>query len=257
MESICLIILFKNNHYQQSSIINSSNGIAGAIYSKQSDIINYFLLKRINDSLADENAKLRSELGIHTLQNTLKDSSFTKDIKIDSSKIQKTYYELKAVKVLNNTIDQKINYLTLNIGSKSGVEKNMAVVGAHGIVGKISHVSEHYSLASSVLSERFNISAMTSDGTVGKVIWEEKRPNELVLTGIPQSVKLKPGDTIKTSGFSSIFPENIIIGYVVKQKTATAYKLVTATNFFNLHFVYVIKSSVDQEQIELESKAKE
>ncbi|HMN33635.1 MAG TPA: rod shape-determining protein MreC [Chitinophagaceae bacterium] len=251
------MIFFRNNHYQQTSIINSSNKIVGSLYSKQNTILNYFFLKKINDSLVDENAKLRSKLGIQTLQNPLQDTSFTREVKIDTANIHTAFLEYKAVKALNNTIDQKINYLTLDIGKNAGIEKNMAVIGANGIVGKISHVSEHYSLATSILSEGFNISAMTSDGTVGKVVWEGKKTNELLLTGIPQSVKLKKGDTIKTSGYSSIFPENIIIGYVIKPNNTTSYKLVSASNFFNLHFVYVIREKTNQELNELESKMKE
>lgn len=250
------MIVFKNNHYQQASAVNSTGKIAGFFYNKKNKLVSYFLLGRINDQLVAENAALKEKLGIEIKVNLLKDTSYTKEITIDSNK-QMIHYSYLPAKVLNNTIDQKVNYLTLNKGSLDGIKKNMAVISEKGIVGKITNVSEHYSIAASVLSERFNISAMTPDGTVGKVVWDGKNTALINLTGIPQSVKLKPLDTIVTSGYSSIFPENIMIGRIAKVESPTSYKIWLSTQFTNLHFVYIVKDVANQEQLTLEESIQE
>lgn len=213
----------------------------------------YFRLRAMNDSLLNENAALKNKLGIQVRQNTLKDSSFSREVKIDSTS-HTVYYQYMPAKVLNNSIDQKLNYLTLNKGSADGVKKNMAVISEQGIVGKIANVSEHFSIVVSVLSERFNISAMTPDGTVGKAVWDGKNVELVNLTGIPQSVKLKPLDTIVTSGYSSIFPENIMVGRIAKVESATSYKIWLSTKFTNLHFVYIVKDVSNAEQSKLEEQ---
>jgi rod shape-determining protein MreC len=255
-EIICLIIVFKNNHFQQTSAINSSNKIAGLIYQKKDELVGYFHLGRVNDSLVAENAALKKQLGIPVKSNPLKDSIFSKEIMHDSLK-EILHYQYLPAKVLNNTIDQKINYLTLNKGAKDGIKKNMAVISEKGVVGKIANVSEHFSIAISILSERFNISAMTSDGTVGKIVWDGKNPAMVNLSGIPQSVKLKPNDTIVTSGYSSIFPENVTIGKVAKVASPNSYKIWLSTSFSNLHFVYIVTDVVNEEKNKLEEPFQE
>ncbi len=212
-------------------------------------------LIRVNDSLAIENSRLKSQLAVKVEPNPLKDSSRSSTINIDSS-IKTVNFKYIPAKVLNNSIDQKVNYITLNVGSKQGIKKNMSVINDKGIVGKISHVSENYSVAISVLSEHFNVSAMLSDGTVGKVAWDGKDPEFVMLNGIPQSVKVKPLDSVFTSGYS-IFPEKILIGRAAKSNNGTSYKIWLSTKFTKLHYVYVIEETTNIERIQLEETAQE
>lgn len=250
LELVCLIIVFKNNNYQQSSYINSSRNVSGTFYSQKAKLTGFINLTEVNDSLMKENAALRKELGITMDVNPLKDSTFSKEIHVDSS-LQTAHYTYIPAKVLNNTIDQTINYITLNVGSKQGIKKNMAVISANGIVGRISHVSENYSVALSFLSDRFNVSSMVSDGTVGKLSWDGKDPDYGILSGIPQSVKLKPRDSVFTSGFGN-FPEKILVGKAAQVLNGTSYKIFLSTNFRKLHFVYVIAEEIDLERKKIE-----
>lgn len=256
IEFFCLVLVFKNNHYQQASAINSSNKIAGFFYKKKEHFVSYFHLGVVNDSLVAENARLKGQLGIGIKSNPLKDTSYVKEMVLDSTR-QTLHYDYLPAKVLNNTIDQKINYLTLNKGSADGIKKNMAVISEKGVVGKIANVSEHFSIATSILSERFNMSVMTADGTVGKAVWDGKNIELLTLSGIPQSVKLKPLDTIVTSGYSSIFPENIMVGRIAKVESPTSYKIWLSSKFSNLHFVYIVKDVANEERIQLEEPFQE
>jgi rod shape-determining protein MreC len=257
LEVICFAIIFRNNHFQQTSYINSSRTIAGSLYAKKHKMVSYVGLKRVNDSLAAENARLKNKLSVQVTPNPLKDTTYTLSITEDSIHKNVNYTYMPA-KVINNSVDQKVNYITLDIGSKQGVRKNMAVINDKGIVGKISHVSENYSVALSVLSERFNVSAMVKDGTVGKIAWDGKDPEFVTLTGIPQSVKIKPLDSVFTSGYGySIFPEKILIGRAAKSLNGTSYKVWLSTQFTNLHYVYVIAEETNIERQKLEESIQE
>jgi len=180
----------------------------------------------------------------------LKDSSYSKTIKLDSATEIKHFHYIPA-KVLNNSTDQKINYITLKAGSLQGIRKNMAVISSSGIVGKISHVSEHYSVAVSFLSEKFKVGCRLSDSTVGFLVWDGKEPEYGILTGIPQSVKVKPRDSVYTNGYS-MFPENILVGRAAQMMPGGKYKIYLSTNFRKLHFVYIIAEDVDIERQHLE-----
>lgn len=256
LEIICLIIFFRNNDFQYASYIHSAQGVTAVIYDKKENISSYLLLKTKNEKLLTENAKLRSRLGLSLKTNPLKDTAYQIIASQDSNK-QTIYYSYIPARVLNNSIDKKNNFITLDKGSSEGIKKNMSVIGADGVVGKISHVSEHYALASSMLSSKFNISCVTPNGTIGNVSWEsEYNPEYVVLNGVPQSEVLKMGDTIITSGFS-LFPRNVVIGRVVGSYKGGStgmkrYKIKLATNFRRLNFVYIVDDQTTIERTVLE-----
>ena len=250
LEITCLVIVFRNNHIQQSSYINSSRAIAGHLYAQKEKLTGFLDLREINDSLMHENARLRKELGLPVSLNPLKDTSYALKVTRDSL-TQTLHYQYIPAKVINNTIDQSINYLTLNKGYEDGIRRNMAVISSTGIVGRISHVSPHYSVALSFLSNRMTVSAMVADGTVGKLSWDGKNPDLGILSGIPPSVKLQAHDSVYTSGFGN-FPEKLLIGRVMQHLSPSSYKIFLTAHFRNLHFVYVINEEMDAERKKLE-----
>lgn len=250
LELICLVIVFRNNSYQQASYINTSRSFTGFIFTQKDKLTGFINLREVNDSLMNENARLRQALGIQEAVNPLKDSSFTKSVTSDSV-TRTVHYHYTPARVLNNTVDQEINYLTLNVGKNQGIRPRMAVVSPNGIVGRISHVSDNYSVALSFLSDKLNVSVMVADGVVGKLSWDGNDPAYGILTGIPQSVKLKPRDSVFTSGFGD-FPEKILVGRAAQVLSGTSYKIYLSTNFRKLHFVYVIQNDVNIERKKLE-----
>jgi rod shape-determining protein MreC len=213
-------------------------------------------LEAKNTALLKENALLKSKLGTTLKKNPLKDTTYSRLVADDSVK-QTIHYTYMPARVLNNSVDKKNNFITLHLGAKDGVKKNMIVIGSKGIVGKVIQVTENFSLAASVLSTEFNVSSVTPNGTLSKVSWEELRnPYHAVLSGIPESEKLKKGDSILTSGFSK-FPPNIMIGRVLSKLQGSKsgggrYKILLSTNFKKLDFVYIVQDEVDLERKELE-----
>lgn len=234
--------------------------MSGSLYAKKNKYTSYLSLAEKNKALLTENAKLRSKMGIKIKSNPLKDSSFSRVIKNDSVK-ETIYYNYIPARVLDNSFDKKNNFITLNIGRNKGVKKNMIVVGPKGIVGKITHVSNKYSLAASILSNEFSVSSVTPEGTTSTVKWGGiKDPYYAVLSGIPQSEKLKKGDTVLTSSYSR-FPPNIMIGKVVKKRKGGAnsgnnYIIKLGTNFKKLDFVYVVVDDINLEREVLQDSVK-
>ncbi len=68
--------------------------------------------------------------------------------------------------VLDNSVSLTRNYITLNKGSKDGIIEEMGVVGTSGIVGKIKSVSDHFSIASSILHQDLLTSATVKNRNV-------------------------------------------------------------------------------------------
>ena len=80
-------------------------------------------------------------------------------------------------------------------------------------------VSPHYSYAISFLNTELFISARLGEsGAVGPLAWDGTSSDGAILKEIPLQFKFEPGDTVYTSGYSSIFPPDIPIGVAGESK---------------------------------------
>lgn len=276
LEAISFSMISKSRNMQGMDIVNSSNAVTGYFYKKQNDVVYYFQLKKMNDSLLKENARLRNTIAlksnIDTFRNlvaripiTIKDTT-----RRDSSGIQlaptgavkvvryASYYYIPA-RVINNSIsNDRINYITINRGSADGIRSGMAVVTGNGIVGRVANVSEHFATVASVLSDR-KVSTKLGDGTSSLItIWNPGSPEYVVTEKVPLYIKVKKGDSVFTTGYS-FFPENILIGTIARIDTMKAtgtknLKVKLSTNFRNLQYVYVVEDKVGEERKKLEEE---
>ncbi len=259
LEIVCVVLIERTNTLQGNDIVSSANLVSGLIYKKQSDVVYYFGLRKMNDSLVNENARLRKEIDeVHSID-TLRDSLVhRRNNPTDSSShiVKFADYVYRTARVINNSTTASDNYVTINRGSKDGISKNMAVISGTGIVGRVEHVSAHFASVLSILSSKQKVSAKLKNGTNGYIIWDEKQPDVLIMTDIPQQEKVKKGDSVFTAIFS-IFSPDILIGTVTKTETVkkNAMQLIylqSSTNFHNLQYVYVIENKMIVEKKQLE-----
>ena len=91
----------------------------------------------------------------------------------------------------------------------------------------------------------------------GSVTWKNLDWTSVNLGEIPNHAEVRSGDTIVTSGYSTIFPEGLMIGkvYYYKQNSSGNFFDITvkiSTNFKNIRYVHVIKNFLKEEQETLE-----
>jgi rod shape-determining protein MreC len=262
LEVVCILLISKTNTMQGNDIVSSANTVSGIVYKKQSDVVYYFGLRKMNDSLLSENAMLRKKIDhLHSID-TLKDSLVHKKlIPTDTSShiIKYADYLYLTARVINNSTNASDNYVTINRGAKDGIRKNMAVISGTGIVGRVEHVTEHFASVLSILSSKQKVSAKLKDGTIGYIIWDEKQPEILTMTDVPQQAVVKKGDTVFTTSYS-FFPPDVTIGTVVKVETVKKnnlqlLSLLSSTNFRNLQYVYVVDNKMGAEKKQLEDSS--
>jgi rod shape-determining protein MreC len=250
LEIIALFFVFSYNNYQKVKYLNSSQVITGSIYNSFNSVVSYFELARVNRELADENAKLRSRL------QSDKQVTFTPEI-IPPAFVpsDSTLFKFVSAKVINNSVNKPFNYITLNKGREDGIKPDQGIISASGIVGVVTNVSESYSMGLSVLNQRWGISAkLKKNGFLGSLLWDGGDYRFANLMEIPFHVGLRVGDTITTSGYSSIFPEGIMIGTIQafdKPAGENYYNISVklATNFKALSYVEVVENK-NKEEIE-------
>jgi len=252
LEVISLILIVNYNNFQRVRFLNSSNQISASIYEVSNNLTSYFQLRQANEELARENAELQTKL--HKLQ--------VVDIfsRTDTAVIGDTTYQFIPARIINNSVNKQYNYVTLDKGLQDGIEQDMGIIGPDGVVGVVTNVSKHYSAGPSILNRRWRVSAkIKKNSYFGSLYWNGIDPQHARLNEIPFHVELAVGDTIITSGYSSIFPEGILIGVIEDfnhDSGANFYQVNVrlSTNFRTISHVELVKNNFLEEQINLEEQ---
>ena len=251
LEIVSFSLIIRHNEYQRAIFSESASTLFGNISSTIRSIKDYFRLKEMNESLANENILLK---------NRLEKYEFLRDTIIHGTVVQDSIpvYEYIGAKQVNATYNRTKNYITLNQGRKNGLQKEMAVCTPEGIVGLIQDLSDHFAVVIPLINVDSRISAkIKKNNYYGSLQWDGNDYAYSYLNDIPYHVEVNAGDTIVTSGLSKIFPEGIVVGYVesVDKETANFLKIKVklAVDFKRINHVYVILNNKKNEQTSLEA----
>lgn len=254
LELLCFWLIVENNQYQSTRYFNSSNKVAAGIIGVSQDVREYFGLRQINTTLAQENAELRSKLEQRN------QSLYSLELReLTDPEIINRYSYISA-KVVNNTTRYYKNFITVNKGSNDGIVPGMAAISTSGVVGKVKSTSEHFSVLISLLNMDEQVSSsIKRTGHFGTIQWDGVDARFIQLKYIPRHVKPLAGDTIVTSGFNAVFPEGILVGVIreVRLKEEAPFydiKVELAQDFGSLAFVELIKSNLKTERDSIELK---
>ena len=248
------------------TLIVNSNKVHGDIYQNTKSIFfenfnnnidqlsDYLKLDEQNDSLVRENAKLmdiiinqRSNISIDTISDTLL--------------LQQ--YSFIPAEICNKTIHLRNNYFTLCAGSLNGAKPMMGVISAEGIVGVTTTVSDHYSKVIPLLHSQSRISASIRGlDFFGNLLWKERSPRVMTLEAVPKHAPISIGDTVVTSGYSSIFPGNLPIGTIsnfeiAKGSSNYVIDVMLFNDLNNLSYAYLVNNKLKEEKLNLENNSNE
>ncbi len=249
LEFFALSLIYKSHKYQEVSFLNTSGNISGTFLGYFNNINTFIHLGQNNKTLMEENVLLKEQLRYQN--NYPSDSGLPKN-----SLSYKFNYV--AAKIVNNTVNKSINYITLDKGGKDGIQKGLGVISSNGVVGIITNVSENFSLAMSVISVKSQISVRhKKTNALGSLYWNGDNPYLLQVDGFSKTLPIKKNDTLVTAGFSSIFPPDIIVAKVKKlepdESTSFFHVDVVLTNQINsLSYVYIVKNEKKKEIDSLE-----
>lgn len=248
LEAFCFVLIYQNNKYNQAAYINVANGVSGKAFDVYQSGVDYFYLRRYSDSLVTENAYLRQQL----LESQYDIRADTGTVSDTSQHFVQTYTYITA-RVIKNSVNRATNLVYLDKGRQHGIEKQMGVIAPNGIVGQVVSVTDKYAAVMSVLSKDFKVSArFKKNNYFGNLHWDGMNSTSASLEEIPKHVPVQVGDTVITSGYSQLFPRNVMIGVVKKvksypDKTFLDVTVSLSTDFGNLGYVYVARNLKKQE----------
>ena len=239
-----MILLMLGSGYRQSVYLSSANVISSSLYRISSNVIEYFHLKSVNQSLQVSNASLQSEVL------NLKNRIAQYEVMINDSNsihgVKDRYNFIQAAVINNNTYHPK-NYFTIDKGAQDGLESGMGVVDQSGVVGIVDIVGSNVSRVISLLNETQKFSTKLKDTPyVGTLNWRTGDPSIAYLEEIPRHAVFHIGDTVVTSGYSTSFPEGIPVGIVLNKVNGAddsffTLKVKLLPKFKSLSVVRVIK----------------
>ena len=261
LEVTSFVLLFRFNRYQQSLFFTSANAMVGSIYETTGQVKSYFHLRSINSDLLDRNLLLEQQLV--ALQNRLLQQGMDSASLRSIERVTPSTFSLHEAQVIKNSLTLEDNYITLDKGSADGIRPEMGVVDARGVVGIVFKTSPHYALVISLLNSKSSISCkIAGSDYFGYLKWQGGDVQYAFLKDLPRHAQFNLGDTVVTSGYSTVFPEGIMVGTVDDMQDShdgLSYllKVKLATDFGKLNAVRVIERSRQLEQLELERQGVE
>ncbi|MDR0287540.1 MAG: rod shape-determining protein MreC [Clostridiales bacterium] len=260
-EVISLIFVFQYNAYQRNVFLNSANVVSGSLLSVSSSVTSYLNLRNENRILFEQN----NRLALDNLQLKLQLEAMKAELlpydPVMTDSVFNTYDYITA-EVVNKSVSRLLNHITINKGFKDGIRPEMGVISSHGIVGKVTHVQDRFSVVIPLLNPKWKLSCKLYNSNYdGLLVWDGRDEQYSNMEELPIHTQFHTGDTVVTNGSSAVFPPGIIVGTVVEShNTGTSgllsLKIKLSTDFRRLTSVRVVKNSFQNEQLQVEQEAR-
>lgn len=207
-----------------------------------------------------ENQVLKSKLDKY-VELSVREKELEKENKelkelIGATKDLSDYESIQATVTIRDP-DKWQQIITIDKGSTNGVEKEMAVVTAKGLIGKIKNVSKFSStvqlLSASDRTNRISAKIQQKNTIFGLIEGYDVEKQTLLFKRIPSNAKVKKGQTVVTSGLGGVFPKTLVIGKVEEVEpdehglTQTAY-IKPQADFNDINHVLVVKRTIDVQE---------
>ena len=210
LEALALFLYFNTTLALKANLSVRLRTVQIGLQQHFATLADYAHLSEENLALVNENIALRNQLEIALRRVENVADSLQSPLTIDSLQ-----YERIAARVVHNTVAQQHNLFTLNRGSLHGAAPQMPVLSHGNVAGLVVAVTTHYARAISLINTDFRISARLKRGNYfGSLAWDGGDYRTALLTEIPHHAEIRLGDSVVTSGFSNIFPPDLLLGVV-------------------------------------------
>jgi rod shape-determining protein MreC len=204
--------------------LKDTTGLVQSLVSKPAHLVAGFF-ENLQDlqNTYEENKELKSRMEKLVsleaqVQELEKDNKELRDI-LGEEETLRDFEPLQAT-VIGRNPDRWHEMIIINKGKTDGIKKNMAVVTAHGLIGKVKTVNQFNSTVQllSAMDPKNRISAIVQGDTnvFGLVEGYDKEKKALLIKAIPSGVEIKKGQNVITSGLGGVFPQGLQIGKVIE-----------------------------------------
>lgn len=247
---VSLVLMFSNDNTQIRFLRAIAVTTVGTFQSGISAIPKVFDLESENKYLREANIKLSNEIA-NLKESKLENLRLTKLLNFKSN----SEISLVSAKIINKTLIQARNTVTINSGRNEGIEIDMPIITDDGLVGRIVSVSDNYALGQIVLNKDMRISVKNQRTRVDGILIYDGAGN-LTVGNVLKNSDVNPGDIFITSEYSNLYPPGIPVGTVSEtgnlDNLFKKIKLIPQVNFNLIEEVFVYKYLPSKERADLE-----
>lgn len=248
---ISFILIVSNDNTQVRFLRAVAVGFVGTVQSGVSAVPNVFEIQKENEFLREKNIELSNEISA-LKEAKLENIRLTKILTLKDKNIS----GVVIARIVNKTLIQARNTITLNVGETDSIKINMPVITDNGLVGRVVSISKNYSIAQILYNRSLNITVKVQRSRVDGILNYDGSGN-LIISNVPKSADVKTGDVIITSQYSNYFPAGIPVGTVSEEGNLdNLFKKIIIkplVSFSSLEEVFVLRHLPDMERLDLEN----
>lgn len=251
LEFAALALLKNTSTLQDIWITRASQKFSASVWGGVENIGSYFSLRKENQKLAEENEKLLQKLRNYQLL-IEKDEEIASVVTLPRNDggqnhngnanhviasgqrgNPKDMFSFIPASVVKMGINTAHNFVILNKGYEDGVRVQTGIISNKGVVGIITSVDKNYSYGISFLNSNLKVSCRIGTDQVQALLsWDGSNAKRAILNDIPPHSQINPGDTVKTSGLSTLFPADLPIGVATKSQMVDGTSLQVSVELF-------------------------
>ena len=227
---------------------------ANALTNQAEQMYNYMFRY---EALQAENEALKAQIAQMDENNRLADSIQRENERLrELNKLRESNpdYELVDGYIIARSSTDWTSAFTIDCGSRDGIEVGMVAITANGeVVGLVTETGSNYCTVKTILDSSLEISAtIASSGYSGMVqgAYTSADAGYLRMNYLPSTAVIRNRDQVVTAG-STVYPRNLILGYVVgvgmdDASVAKFARVEPAANIDQLEQIFIL-TDFDQE----------
>lgn len=254
LEIAALAMLSRSSSKQNIWLNRASGSVNAFLWGSGEKIRTHFMLQDQNDELVRINAELQAKLQAYEQAAAAANEQAATEALAADPRFK--YTSATIIKISRNTAH---NYIIINKGWEDGIKEQSGIISDNGVVGIITAVGRHQAYGITLMNNKLRISTKVGkEGIDAPLMWDGISPNGAVVDDIPPHYDVAEGDTVRTSGYSSLFPAGIALGTTGESRLVDGskkqIKVKLFQNFKTLHYVTVVENLEREEIMALEEQ---
>ena len=207
LEVAALAMLHASSTLQNIWLNRAAHRTMAFLWSSGETVRSQFQLDRLNQDLQAENARLQERLRAYERHDVAQE-----ELERMAAR-ESAEYRYTPATVVKMSRNRTHNYIILNKGSEDGIRPQSGIISDLGVVGIVEAVDKHYSYGLTLMNPGMSVGARIGrSDIVAPLSWDGHGTGRAILRDLPPHLAIEPGDTIRTSGYSTLFPPGIPIG---------------------------------------------
>lgn len=248
LEIAALAMLRSSSVLQDVWFNRLSHRTMSILWGGAEKIRNFILLEGQNKALNEEVTRLYAKV---QKQEAYFQTPDMNELGLTGKRFNYKFISASIVKMSRNSAN---NYIILDKGSADGVSPRSAIITTEGVVGLIEAVDKHYSYGLTLMNNKLSLGVKVGeDEVVAPLYWNGISSKGAVIKNVAPHYVINPGDTVRTSGYSSIYPADLPVGITKGSRLINGFTreidVELFADFSTLHHVIIVRN-MDLEEIE-------